>query len=318
MALSANLTDVAAYKDYVEDFSEDLIIRAFYSPKTVANAVVHENVKGKLTLTRLKALANAARAWGPDFQPVANAVSFGPRTLEVTAIKRDLSFTPEEFESTYLGFMRKQGQNPGRDLPFEGYILDSILSTHGEELDAALWGGVKAGSIVAGTTPMNQCFDGYLEIIKDEIAATTLSAVPTPTGAVTTANIIALLETMWGNLGAAYKETQVFVFMSWANYVKYQQAYRDAYGKYVSNNKDATVTLDFSQNAILMPMAAMGASNRIVMTPLNNLHVGFDKISDQMFEFEQNKRQMDFWMDFKVGAQIGQLDEGALIVNDLL
>lgn len=318
MDLSADLTAVAGYLDYVQDYSEDLIRRAFYSPKTVANATVHEGVKGRLTLTRLKAAANAARAWKKDFEPVDNAVSFSPRHLDVYAIKRDLSFTPQEFESTYLGFKRQQGQNPGQDLPFEGYILQHILDTHAEELDAALWAGARATTVTPGTTPMNQVFDGFLELIKDAITATTLAPVVTPTGAITTSNIVALLETMWNGLGAAYKERQVMIFLSWANFQKYQQGYRESFGKYASLNKDATVTLDFSQNAILMPMPGMGNSNRVVMTPMENLHVGFDSIGDQMFQMEQNKRVVDFWMDFKVGCQIAQLDEGAIVVNDLV
>ena len=320
MSLSAKLTDVAAYRDYVQDFSDDLIIKAFYSGKTQLVAEVLEGIKGRMTLTRLKTAANKAVAWSKDFSAAADAVEFSPRHLDVVAIKRDLSFVPQEFEATYLGYMRRQGQNPGQDLPMEGYILDAVLKTHGEELEAALWQGVKAGSVVAGTTPMNQCFDGFLEIISDAVTAVTIPAgqvIATPGGSITTANIVALTETMWNALGAGYKEGQVYVFMSWANFQKYQQGYRADYGKYVSTNKDATVTLDFSQNAILMPMPGMGTSNRIIMTPGKNLKVGYDQISDQMFEFEQNKRVIDFWLDFKVGCQIAQLDEGALVVNDL-
>lgn len=320
MSLSANITNVAAYRDYVQTYAEDLIIRAFYSPKTVQMAQVHENVKGRKTLTRMKVAANKAVAWAKDFNAASDAVSFEPRHLDVIAIKRDLSFVPQEFESTYLGFMRKPGQNPGQDLPFEGFIMESILKTHAEELDAALWQAVKAGSVVGGTTPMNQCFDGFLQIIDDAVTATDIPAgqvITTPGGAISTSNVVALLETMWNALGAGYKEGRVNVFMSWTNFQKYQQGYREAFGKYVSSNKDATVTLDFSQNAILIPMPGMGSSDRIVMTPADNLAVGFDQISDQMFEFEKNKRVMDFWLDFKVGAQIAQLDEGGLVVNDL-
>lgn len=319
MAQSANLTTAAAYRDYVQDYYDTLIERAFFSPKTAARSTVHEGLKGRLTMTRLKAAAGAARAWSADFNPIVNAVDFIPRHLDVVAIKRDLSFVPQEFEGTYLGYIRQQGQNPGKDLPFEGYILNHILKLHAEEMESAWWQGVKAGSVVAGTTPMAQTFDGFLEIIKDEITATNIAPVVTPTGAITTTNIVALLETMWNALGAGYKEGRVEIYMSWANYQKYNQGYREAYGKYVSTNKDATVTLDFSQNAILIPMPGMGASNRIVMTPATNLHIGFDAFSDtNMFEFEQNKRAMDFWMDFKTGVQIGQIDEGALIVNDLV
>lgn len=321
MSLSASFTDVAAYRDFVQDFSAELITRAFYTPKTAQYAKVLEGVKGRMTMTRLKTAANKAVAWSKDFSAATDAISFHPRHLDVVGIKRDLSFVPQEFEANYLGFMRKQGQNPGMDLPFEAYILQTILDTHGEELESAFWAGVQAGSVTPGTTPMNQTFDGFLELIKDAITATTLPAaqvVATPGGAILTTNIVALLESMWNTLGAGYKEGKVNIFMSWANFQKYQQGYRTDYGKYVSTNKDATVSLDFSQNAVLIPMPGMGTSNRIVMTPDNNLVIGYDDINDQMFNFEQNKRVMDFYMDFKVGVQIAQLDEFGIIVNDLL
>ncbi len=318
--MSANITAVAAYRDYVQDFSPDLIRRAFFTPKTTMYASLLEGIKGRITMTRLKTATGKAVAWKEDFQPATDAVTFSPRHLDVVAIKRDLSFIPEKFEQSYLGFMRRVGQNPGQDLPFEQFILESILSTHGEELESAFWAGQKATTVTPGTTVMAQCFDGFLEIIADAITATEIPAgavIATPGGAVTAANIVALLETMWNALGAGYKEGQVNIFMSWSNFQKYQQGYRDAFGKYVSTNKDSTTTLDFSQNAILVPMPGMGNSNRIVMTPGRNLHVGFDLQSDQLFQMEQNKRAIDFWMDFKVGVQIAQTDEGALIVNDL-
>jgi len=320
MALSANITAVQAYRDYVQDFSDDLIRQAFYTPKTTQYATVLEGIKGRMTLTKMSVANGKAVAWHKDFVPAADAVTFTPRHLDVVAIKRDLSFVPQEFEASYLGYMRQRGQNPGADLPFEAFILQDILSGHAQELESAFWSAQKAVTVTPGTTPMAQTFDGFLEIIADAITATEIPAgavIATPGGAITTSNIVALLETMWNALGAGYKEMPVDIYMSWANFQKYNQGYREAFSKYVSTNKDASVTLDFSQNARLIPMPGMGNSNRIVMTPGKNLHVGFDLQSDQMFEMEKNKRVMEFIMDFKVGVQIAQTAEG-LIVNDLV
>jgi len=262
-----------------------------------------------------------AVAWKKDFEPPTNAVSFHPRHLEVTAIKRELSFVPQEFESTYLGYTRRQGQNPGTDLPFEGFIMQAVLGGHAEELDAAFWGAVKAGSVTAGTTPMAQCFDGWLQIITDEIAGGGIpgsAVVPTPGGAISESNIVALVEDMWKTLGAGYKKMPVDVYMSWNNFTLYSQAYRDQFGFSYGSAESARRKLDFSMNANLIPMPGMGESDRIVLTPRGNLHTAFDSFADtNMFEFEKNKRQMDFWMDFKVGVQIAQIDEAGLIVNDL-
>lgn len=318
MPLSVNLTDVASYLAYVQDYHDQLITRAFYRPRTLQYSTAHEGVKGKKTLTRLKVATGKAVAWKSDFSAATDAVSFHPRTLEVSAIKRDLSFTPQDFEATYLGRFRQQGQNPGEDLPFEAFVMQAILDGHAEELESSLWQAVK-GAVTPGTTPMAQCFDGFLHIIEDEITATNIDPVSTPGGSITTTNIVELLESMWMELGAAYKEREVYIFLSWANFQKYQQGYREAYGVNSNwNPREGLMTLDFSMNAKLVPMPGMGTSDRIVMTPRGNLHVGYDDFGDtNMFEFEKNKRQMDFWMDFKVGCQIAQIDEGALVVNDL-
>lgn len=318
MAESAKITDIQSYLDYVQDYRDDLVVRAFYSPKTMQYANVREGVKGRETLTRLKVATGKAVSWKGDFSGAADAVELSPRHLDVAAIKRDLSFIPQAFESSYLGAYRRQGQNAGEDLPFEAYILNSIMTGHAEEVESALWQAVKAGTVTPGTTPMASCFDGILEIIKDEITATNITPVTTSGGAITTTNIVELLESMWLELGAAYKEQQVLVFLSWANFQKYQQGYREAYG--VNSNWDpqnGRVYLDFSQNAMLVPMPGMGTSDRVVMTPTGNICVGLDGLNDEMFQMEKVKRQIDFWMDFKLGVQIAQIDEGGLVVNDL-
>lgn len=318
MAQSANISAVAAYLAYVQEYGDQLISRAFYSPKTLQYATVHEGLKGQKTLTRIKVATGKAVSWNATFSAATDAVTMEPRHLNVVPIKRDLSFVPQEYEASYLGKMRPKGQNPGEFLPFEADTMMTILKGHGEELGTALWQAVKAGTVTPGTTPMIQCFDGYLEIIADAITATTITPVATPGGAVTNTNCVALLETMWNNLGAGYKETQVNVFMSWTNFQKYVQDYRERYGKYTRLNEQGNVQLDFSQNAVLVPLAEMGNSNRIVMTPGANLHAGFDDLSgDQIFNMEQNKRQIDWWMDWKMGVNIGQLDEGGIVVNDL-
>lgn len=318
MPLSADLTAVAAYKDYVEDFAPELISKAFFSPKTVQMVTTHEGVKGKKTLTILDVAAELAVAWKSDFSAKANAAVFTPRTLSVARNKIDLSFTPQDFEDTYLGFVRKKGQNPGQDLPFAGYVLDKLLTSHANSIDRALWSAVEAGSITPGTTAMSATFDGYLQLIKDLVTGG-LATVATPGGAITNLNIIDLVESMWDALGDAYKETQVAVFMSWSNFMMYQRAYRETFGKYVSTNESSRMTLDFGQNAVLHAMPGLSGSDRIIMTPVDNLHVGYDDFNDdKMFQFEQNKRQIDFWLDFNIGAQIGFSDDDVLVVNDLV
>jgi hypothetical protein len=305
------MTSVTAYRDYVQEFSDKLIGKAFFSPKTVRMA------QEAGTLTTFDVADNKAVVWQKDFSAASGATSVAPRHLDVVAIKRDLSFCPQEFESNYLGFMRGKGQNPGEDLPFAGFILEQILAKHAEEIETALWSGVKAGTVTPGTTAMNAAFNGLLKLITDAVTGG-LSPVATPGGAITTSNIVALVESMWDSLGAGYKENPVYVWMSWKNYQRYQQGYRSEFGKYTTQGPDARTTLDFGQNAILLPSPGLGTSNRIIMTPANNIHVGYDDFEGaQIFNFEQNKRVIDYWMDFKIGVQLARITSDVLVVNDL-
>lgn len=317
MAYSADITAAAGFLAYVQDYGDELVQRAFFSPKIMEYVTLHEGVKGKKTLTRLKVVNGKAVAWSSAFSGASGAVVLSPRHIDVTPLKRDLSFCPQDYESSYLGKMRPRGQNPGKFLPFEADTLNAIMKGHSEELATALFSAVKAGTVTPGTTAMSSTFNGFLKLIADAITATELTPVVTPGAAITNTNAVALMETMWNLLGAGYKQGEVHVFMSYATFQKYNQDYRERYGKYVSPNKDGAMTLDFSQNAILVPLAEMGTSSRVIMTPGANLHVAFDDLGDQVFEMEQNKRDIDFWMDWKMGVQIGQFDEGAIVVNDL-
>lgn len=317
MSLSANLTSVAAFRDYVEDFAPDLISKAFFQPRTIAMSTTHEGVKGKKVLTILEIAEELAVAWKSDFSAKSNAVNFVPRELDVYPMKVDLSFTPQEFESSYLGSARKKGQNAGQDLPFAGFIMEKLMARQGTSIDLAMWKAVRAGTVTPGVTPMSQTFDGYLELIKDLVTGG-LSTVATPGGSVTKTNIIELVESMWDSLGDAYKETTVALFMSWANFMLYQRAYRDEFGKYTGMQTSNQMTLDFGQNVTLYAMPGLSGSNRIIMTPVDNLHAGYDDFDDMStFQFEQSKRQMDFYMDYKLGAQIAITDDEVLVVNDL-
>ena len=315
MAVSTKFTDAAAYQAYVEDFYDSLLSRAFHGNPTSLLAMPHEGVKGKLVLTQL-ILGQMAQRWSKDFTPIADTVDFKPRTLDVYKAKVDLSFCPQDFESTYLGSQRRPGQNPGSDLPFEGYILEAVMRKHAEELEMAQWGAVY-DSTPDASDPLIELFNGYKKIIADEITATNLTPVAVSGGAWTLANVIPTLETMWDGLHDALKVSEVNVYCSYAIYKLYNQAYRADYGKYTDNVQGGRTKLDFA-NAYLTPVPGLTGSNRVIMTPAWNLHYGYDLASDKdSFQFEQNKRVMDFWLDYTIGVQIGIVRNDHIRVNDL-
>ena len=134
--------------------------------------------------------------------------------------------------------------------------------------------------------------------------------------------IIEQLRDMWEEVGVPYKEGGVDILMSYTNYDKYRKAYKDAYKvdpAYVMITASGYKGIEFelgNGNTRIIPVVGMGASNRIVITPRENLHMAIDDPSDVMFNVEGVKRELHFWMDFRMGAQILLVKDGILVVND--
>jgi hypothetical protein len=315
---SQNLATAASFQGYVREYAPELISKIFFGFKTamIPGISIMEGVKGQMILTEL-VVADLVKKWDKDFVSTANALNFKPRTLTVIPAKVDLSFTPQEFETTYLGQFRKQGQNPGADMPFEGYILEKLLGKIQQELEVAVWRAAVPGSPTS-TDPLALLFDGFLELTKDLVTAGH-GTVAVSGGAYTVNNIIANFEDMFDTLSPALQDMPVVACMSMANLKLYRQAYRELYGKHVvSDPADINrVKLDFG-DVTLIGLPGFGVSDRVIMTPAANLHIGFDQFSDtQTFNFEQEKRAIDMWMDFKMGVQVAITDDDFFVVNDL-
>lgn len=314
MATSTTFTNAQAYRDYVEKFGAELISEMFHSSPTPGAVTNHSGVKGKLVLTEL-VLGTLVRRWSSDFNAVAGTVDFVPRELDVKKAKTELSFVPQNYETAYLGYMRRTGQNPD-DLPFEAFTFAKVIQKIAQEIEIALWQAVESGSPAAGD-PLTDVFDGYLHIIADEITATNLTPVAVSGGVWTTANIISTLESMYSNLDAAYKENEVHVFCSYEIMELYNRAYRDNHGNYAQRDHDGRMKLDFGP-AYFRPTPGMTGSDRVLITPAANLHYGYDAPGEEaIFNFDQDKRNMDFWADFTIGVNFGIVNDNIMQVCDL-
>ena len=318
MATSTNFTDVVALRAYVEKFAPDLIARGFYGNRTAGLITGHEGVKGK-KIMNLLTLGTLGRRYNKTFSAPADTLAFAPRELVVEAGKFEFSFVPQEFESSYLGMFRTKTFNDSDEIPFEAYIMQKVMEKQAEEIENAMWRGVKAGSPATSDT-IDMIFDGFLQIIADDQAEVTpaLTAYTTPGGAVTANNVIEVLEGMWDTLDAAYQDMPIGIFVNPKIWSWYQRAYRNDYSKYSESMQTGRIKLDFCDGEIIRT-PGMGTSQRIIMTPVDNLHYGYDGIDDATtFNIEKDHRQIDYWADFKIGVQVGLLVDGVMAVNDLV
>lgn len=316
---SVSYTAAEAFQDYIREFREDLFSQLFYGFKTSQLATPHEGVKGELVLTELQIGDNLVKRWSKTFAAVSGAVDFNPRVLATVLNKVDLSIVPQEYESSYLGMMRRKGQDP-TDWPFQAYVLERLMAKIKQEMEYAIWQAEAAGS-PSSNDYLRQTFDGYLTIIEDAIAATTIT--PVTTGAITSSNAVASFRLLWNELLDPYKESGVDFFCSYSLYDAYRINYKTLYGQHpnevVINDTDymgLQYELGGGQSMII-PVSGLSGSGRVVCTPRANLHYGVDAFEDfENFNVEQDTRELKFWMDFRMGAQIGILQDGILVVND--
>lgn len=312
---SVKLTTAAALQAYAQDYSEDLMSRAFWSEDVGGYAIGHDNVKGKLILTQM-VLGTLGRRWSKAFAPRQDTIEFKPRTLSVEAGAFEYEIYPQDFEGTYLAHLKRTKFRDVENIPFEAFIMQKLMMKQAQEIATAMWQGVAAGS-PASTDNLSALIDGWLHQIADAITATDLTPTAVPTGAWTLANIIPTFEAMFETIDTDYQSEEMVFHVAPHLYRLFQKAYRDTYKTNTESVSQGVTKLDFV-NAYLVAHPAMGVSNRVLLTPTENLHYGFDSLNENdVFQFEQDHRKIDFWSDFKFGVQFGFLEDGIVAVNDL-
>lgn len=315
---SVNHSNAQAFQGYVRTYAEQLFCELFYGFKTSQLAQIYEGIKGKHVITQLEVGDNLARRWNKNFEPVADAATHKPRVLETVLNKVDFSVVPQDYEFSYMGALRQKGQNPA-DWPFQAYVMDKVTAKLLQEFEYAAWRGEAVASPASGDY-LRETFDGYLTIIADAITATDIT--PVATGAISVSNIIDKLRVMWEAVSSVYKENGTDIFMSYTMYDLYRKAYKDAYKidpAYTEITAAGYRGIEYEMgngNCRIIPINGMAGSGRVVITPRENLTIGIDSPSDVMFNVEQDKRELHFWMDFRMGAQILMQKDGILVVND--
>ena len=207
MSKNINLTDVAAFQAYVQEYYDMLLTKLYFALDSTQYFTVHEGVKGRIALTNL-VVEDLVRRYSSTFTSVDNTHKFTPRNLQVVDAKVDMVIIPKDFESTYLGQFRKKGQD-SYDLPFAGYILDATLKKVAAEIEVAIHRAVPAGS-PAATDKLIALFKGLNQIVIDEVAA----LAPVTTGNLTAANAFSNIEKCFMEVPSQYQNSGIEVFIS--------------------------------------------------------------------------------------------------------
>jgi len=247
-----------------------------------------------------------------SFSATANAFDMQPRILQVRPWKIDLTFYPQLMERQWLGYLKSNGSDP-TEMPFAEFFFEEITKKANENIRlAALFGGSYNAS---GTAPAD-IFDGYLEIIADEITATNIT--PVTTGVVSQATVIGDVEDTYDNLHEAAKGVPGQILVSPELFTWYVRQYRADHGGNANYTGAAQneVMLDGTQWTIKSE-AGLGSSQRIIATTVENLVYGVDTAGEEnSIRVEQNRRAIDVMVDAKAGVQFRDISTRALSVND--
>lgn len=305
--ISALATALGAYHREHRDelVSEILLDDDFTNDLEVMDDCTDEVPLPSLALTDLIKPANPT-----TFEPTANALAFGARTLKVRGIKVDLQLIPQVLEKTWLGKMKKP--TDPLEMPFEKYILQYIGSKIKENLRLkAIYAGVYNG---AGTTPATT-MDGFLKLIADEITATNIT--PIVTGAITAVNVVDKLEQTYDGLGEAYKGVPTIMKVNPQIFDWYNRRYRLDFGanqdyKGMDRNRRS---LDGTMCEIVRE-AGLGTSQRLMTSVKENFVYGVDSASGYTIDIQKFDRTLKILIDFKAGIQFKEIHARALAVND--
>lgn len=308
---SFTVADLAAYRDYAEKNSGEILSKMLFGFKTGSIATGHEGVKGRVNLTELT-IQDLSTRYSEIFTPVTDAVGLSPRFLDVYDAKIDLKFVPKRWERTYQGHLRKTGQDP-MDFPLMAFIFMKIIEKHQNERELAAWQGVPA-AVPASTDKLIAVVKGFHKIVTDEITATNIT--PVVTGAITSTNAVSLIEGMYEGLGSSYQSESIDVFMSTKGRIRLLQDYRERYGKY-TRDKHGNPQLDIGTGNDRFNICPGMKENAILITPRANTHYGYDLETDATsFNLEQEDRSLKAWLDYKIGFNFGIVNDDIIAAND--
>jgi hypothetical protein len=244
------------------------------------------------------------------------AIAFGGQLLKTRECKVDLLIYPSQLHRTWLGKYKQKGSDPF-DLPLEAYIMNAIAEKAQEKLYLnAAYAGVynAAGTTTAAVT------NGFLKLIADLITATTIT--PVTTGTITSTNVITAIEAVCGEIEAKYRTVPNWeIKVSDSVFNLYWKKRRDLYPSLIAPYTGNTGLINElpveGYNVTLKREVGMGASQRMIATPHDNMAWLFDSASDvQNMEIQKFDRGLKVLMDFKAGFGFIRALDGYLVVND--
>lgn len=298
--------DVSAIENYAYQNVNNIIGLTLLGLEAVeqGHISVMQNVREETGLTTFKA-GNLGQPYRLAFEPKNDVFSFGYRSLKPKMGKVDLVINPLEFRNTWLNRVMRAGID-SFDIPYEQFFWEQLALKLGSEINHQ---SVFAGVLNPAGNSTTDVATGFGKIIADEITASNLDNV-VATGAITATNAVSKLESMAKALPAAYRKPDVRLkmYMSYAVSDLFLEDYRTRYGG-VYDMEYIRKKLDGFQNIELVPAGWLNNSQRVILTPMENLVMGTDLISDlNKIEMVKDIRTLKLAIHFILCYEIADLE----------
>lgn len=234
---------------------------------------VEENIKVATRFPKLS-VGNGLKPYSPTFAPTDD-LTYTDRALIPLMAKRELLIEPAKYEGTYMAESTNKNSK-WYGVPEENYVWDQVIKALKNEIIVeTMYYGDTASLVDA-----RKVCDGFQKIIN----AIGLTAVAT--GAVTNLNAVSKFEQMYKTAIAqkpAWKNEMLTLYCSHNNFFNYIENYRSAFPQDPSLYSDGAKPMYLkisSGRCIIKPATWMGSSGRLILTPMENMKLGTDKLSD--------------------------------------
>lgn len=309
----AESIDISGLDGYFREYKETIFTQNLIPSECEQHMDVIEDVRDELILPTLT-IGNVVKGWESTFSPANNTIVMSQRTLKVRPLTIEATWNPQLLRKEWIAKLQKNGFSEA-DLPLERFIIEKLLQKGKEELELL---AIALGISTWPTKPTSAsgAYNGFLKIIADEILASSIT--PVVTGAITIANAIESVESVFQASNGRLQTTESKMFMSYGVYNLYLMQYRDQWGANVNNKEFKKTYLDLSNGLCeLVPLRAWGSSQRLLHTVQENMKIGIDAQSDfATVKAQTSHRNIDVWADFQQSVQINTVSDDVMTVND--
>lgn len=312
--------------DYTRQNADNLITASHFDAKTQQLILNEGNVMTGVKSSDALPLIATDAIFQSDSSCGFNAsgtTTITQRTLTVGKIKVQQQFCEKDLEAKFTQQALRAGSS-NEGLPFEAEITGEIASVIAEQLETAIWQGDTASANVN----LNK-FDGLLKIL-NAASGTVIQANASGylgqaavTGAITTANVKAIVDAMWVALPAKLQgKDDVRIMCGYDVYNTFLRSYRDqnlfnfapASGEGAPNGEVVIPGTTYRLTAV----HGLDGTNRLVATRMSNLFLGTDVTGEEnSFEmwYSQDDRVEKLHVAFKMGVQVAYPNE---VVNFII